>query len=108
MTPRHRHDCADCIYRGAIDGFDIYTCPQGGPTVVARYGDEGREYASGPVVRLGENLQLALVKPAPAPSTHGLTDGPFVVGECRECWAINRHESSCSRAPIDAWRAALD
>lgn len=50
----HKHDCAHCLPLGPYDhdrtSYDLYACPQqavGGPTVVARYGDEPQEYMSG-------------------------------------------------------------
>lgn len=52
MAPRYTHDCDECCFVGsfhdATDGvdYDLYACPFE-PTVVARYGDEGPDYASG-------------------------------------------------------------
>lgn len=45
---RFRHDCHACVFLGNLDGRDVYACPQAGfPTIVARYGNDGPEYASG-------------------------------------------------------------
>lgn len=53
MTPRFEHDCDECVFIGHYGGHDLYRCPQMGmPTIVARYGDDGAEYTSGPRVAL--------------------------------------------------------
>lgn len=48
-TPLYKHDSDCCEYLGTRDGFDVYICVHqvGGPTYIARYGSEGREYVSG-------------------------------------------------------------
>lgn len=50
MKPNYKHDCNVCQFLGAtiLDGktFDLYYCA-GEPTVIARWSDEGSEYASG-------------------------------------------------------------
>ncbi len=47
-APRHRHDCDECSFLGRFDEYDLYACTKGPmPTVIARYGDEGRHYKSG-------------------------------------------------------------
>lgn len=51
--PHYQHDCPNCIDLGdhTQDGhtFDLYVCPTqiGGPTVIARFGDDGPDYKSG-------------------------------------------------------------
>jgi hypothetical protein len=69
MTRHFQHDCDRCTYLGSIDlreeqglderaqryadayqgKYDLYHCDQGGPgpTLIARYGDDGPEYMSG-------------------------------------------------------------
>jgi hypothetical protein len=52
MKPRFHHDCDRCTFLGHHDTnegpFDLYHCTQTYfPTVIARYGDKGPEYASG-------------------------------------------------------------
>lgn len=48
--PRFKHDCDQCEFQGRLGKRDLYTCPQGGVyTLVARYGDGGPEYTSGPI-----------------------------------------------------------
>ncbi len=49
MNARYTHDCAGCTFLGQWQEYDLYFCLQFGkiPTVIARYGDEGREYISG-------------------------------------------------------------
>lgn len=52
-APLWRHDCTRCEFLGRylFDGewFDLYHCDQaiGGPTVIARFSDQGRDYCSG-------------------------------------------------------------
>lgn len=45
---RYKHDCATCKYLGAHEDYDLYYCggDRVGPTVVARYGDDGSAYTS--------------------------------------------------------------
>lgn len=46
--PRFRHDCDRCQSLGQYGPHDLYVCPGGvlGQTLLARYGDDGPEYAS--------------------------------------------------------------
>lgn len=52
VTPLYKHDCGACVYLGrfyheGVD-YDLYSCPGGSnPTLIARYGSDGREYMSG-------------------------------------------------------------
>lgn len=53
MTPRYRHDCDNCVFLGpyAANGlvYDLYYHPGGvAETLVARCGDDGSDYESGP------------------------------------------------------------
>lgn len=42
------HDCDGCVYLGADEEYDFYCCGKGpGATVIARFSDEGPDYASG-------------------------------------------------------------
>ena len=54
-TPRYKHDCDRCVYLGSGECnalgegfFDFYTCtnPDNVRSFIARYGNEGSEYAS--------------------------------------------------------------
>ena len=47
MNKRFIHDCDDCIFLGQYKEFDLYFCPMGSQTVIARYSDEGGDYHSG-------------------------------------------------------------
>ena len=51
VQPRFTHDCDACKFLGQIHDevlYDLYFCPQAGmSTVIARFGNEGREYKSG-------------------------------------------------------------
>ena len=46
MAPRFKHDCDQCVCLGRHGDADLYYCPKG-PTVIARYSDEGSDYVSG-------------------------------------------------------------
>jgi len=62
-TPRFKHDCQRCRYLGTIVSSgglaDLYFCDQSGsrPTVIARFSDEGSDYASG-LVDLGDEFRV--------------------------------------------------
>jgi len=66
-TPVYDHDCERCVFLGrSTDGYaDLYHCTEcHGPTVVARYGSLGHQYASGLMFAsinpwLGEAKKLA-------------------------------------------------
>lgn len=48
-APRFTHDCDKCDFLGRHGNWDLYYCYKDvfGPTVIARFGDEGSEYISG-------------------------------------------------------------
>lgn len=52
LTPQFEHDCDSCTFIGRHGGYDLYLCQQGGlaPTIIARFGDDGPSYHSGPSV----------------------------------------------------------
>jgi hypothetical protein len=50
--PRYQHDCSACRFIGQVDKYDIWYCPpvsayKTGPSLIARYGNDGLEYSSG-------------------------------------------------------------
>jgi hypothetical protein len=45
--PKYDHDCDRCQFLGTFDGHDLYYCPGGGPTIIARYSSDGPDYSSG-------------------------------------------------------------
>lgn len=47
--PRYEHDCERCIYLGTHREFDLYICPLGRQTVIARSSDKPGDYQSGMV-----------------------------------------------------------
>jgi len=52
INPLHTHDCVHCVFLGAYDhnghAHDLYYCgTHEDGTVIARYGSDGPEYASG-------------------------------------------------------------
>jgi 3-methyladenine DNA glycosylase AlkD len=62
QTPTFTHDCTKCEYLGttldaSCKAHDWYVCDTSAlPTVIARYGDEGREYWSTPQVIVNDNM----------------------------------------------------
>lgn len=56
ISPHFTHDCDDCTFIGHYEGHDIYRCEQGGimPTIIARWGSDGPQYSSGPMVAIGD------------------------------------------------------
>lgn len=46
--PRYQHDCQNCRFMGSISKYDIWVCdhPTIGPSIIARYGNDGPQYAS--------------------------------------------------------------
>jgi hypothetical protein len=46
--PQFQHDCDSCDFLGCHGEFDLYCCPQAlfGPSLIARYGNDGPEYCS--------------------------------------------------------------
>lgn len=50
--PKFVHDCDKCRFIATIGGLDIYICGEGkpaGPSIIARYGDDGPQYTSMPI-----------------------------------------------------------
>ena len=46
-TPRYTHDCDQCRFLGQIDQYDLYFCERADEgSAIARYGNDGPEYAS--------------------------------------------------------------
>ncbi len=56
-SPKFEHDCDLCTFLGEYQRHDLYFCDKctAGPTLIARYGSEGKQYTSG--------LELAAVDP---------------------------------------------
>lgn len=52
VVMRFQHDCEKCVPLGRESDHDLYFCEQGGmgPTLIARWGDEGPDYKSGMVL----------------------------------------------------------
>jgi hypothetical protein len=46
--PQFQHDCDSCYFLGRRGEFDLYCCSQSelGPSLIARYGNNGPEYSS--------------------------------------------------------------
>ena len=47
MKPQFKHDCENCLFIGIFHDFDVYIClgTEAG-SMIARYGDDGPQYAS--------------------------------------------------------------
>lgn len=60
-----QHDCDNCTFHGNFFGHDVYLCSEEGngsilgPSIIARYGNSGPDYASMPVGILQDSLQDA-------------------------------------------------
>ena len=54
VKSRFQHDCDKCLFLGQDKEHDFYFCDSRLPTVIARYGNDDSEYASG--------LESALVR----------------------------------------------
>lgn len=64
--PRYEHDCATCTFLGRDGSADLYFCPNG-PTVIARFSNDGSDYVSGLVFAaripyLGRAVALATAR----------------------------------------------
>lgn len=46
-APKYQHDCSICSFLGADQTYDYYWCAGTLPTVIARYGSDGPDYAYG-------------------------------------------------------------
>lgn len=72
MTPKFQHDCTACAFLGHYHDHDVYL--HGWPlhqSVIARFGDDGPDYASAP---------LSVVESWLEPDTKiGLLNGPSML-----------------------------
>ncbi len=57
--PHWNHDCDTCVWLQSRDEVDLYYCPDGGPTIIARTGAAPEAYASG-MTHAFSNPYLAL------------------------------------------------
>ena len=58
MTKKFTHDSDDCEFLGHFFDHDVYTCEGSfAQTIIARYGNDGHEYASTPVYMLKSSLE---------------------------------------------------
>lgn len=64
MKPRFTHDCTRCVFTGADAEYDFYFCPGSlGGSIIARFGNDGPEYASSAVDVWRSYLQLRPDRP---------------------------------------------
>jgi len=59
MAPKYKHDCSQCTFLGHFANHDVYVCQIQGESLtslIARYGDDGPEYASCPVKVFQESV----------------------------------------------------
>ena len=75
VKPQYKHDCDGCTFHGRLGDKDIYTCGQGGniPTIIARWGNGGPEYSSGPSVPIGDMMLSLFGNPSGAGIDHRRT-----------------------------------
>lgn len=114
-TKTFTHDCERCVYLGHHDGLDVYYCPVSaaasgilGGTVVARYGNEGHEYASTDVCSLGPAKQRRLASEAykdyrPAKAFLWATAHPIIAAILRRMTEERRGKRYCpehGRVPV--------
>lgn len=69
LRPHWDHNCEKCIYLGTYDGYDLYYCPRGSPsmkipTVLARLGNKAENYISGMAVAEKIPLDNSFCMPA--------------------------------------------
>lgn len=63
LVMRHEHDCKQCKPLGQFCEYDLYFCDRTGKTLIARFGDKGRDHLSGvsfsiPVLRIAEAMAI--------------------------------------------------
>lgn len=47
---KYQHDCDQCRFLGTFLDLDVYVCGKFGPrSIIARFGDDGSDYASMPL-----------------------------------------------------------
>jgi hypothetical protein len=61
MTPLYEHDCDSCVFLGTFDNKDLYFCPKGMTTIIARNSSVGHDYQSG-LVFADVDLHLGVAK----------------------------------------------
>lgn len=66
LGPRYQHDCDTCRFLGPEGSADLYFCPGGllGGSLIARYGNCGREYASMAAKLVEDNIENFRDNPA--------------------------------------------
>ena len=89
--PQYHHDCESCNFLGRdIDEqssteVDMYFCPQRGlPTIIMRYGNNGEDYTSAPIVVINESnvfSETPLLRNMLISEDMGLWDRKQVIGE---------------------------
>lgn len=113
--PRFTHDCDRCVFLGADEKYDFWFCPNTksvtGQTVIARFGSEGPEYASGleiaqALAQKGGNSEHPLVKALHLAEAQGMfskrEEKAFELrmsesGRCRHC-GKERCYAHCQKA----------
>ncbi len=74
IPPRYKHDCRKCKYLGQHKEYDLYhcyNCALEKGTVIARYGNDGWEYASTPILLI-DQLPSIYVADSPSGTTRAL------------------------------------
>jgi hypothetical protein len=95
VKPRFIHDCEQCVFLGQDEEHDFYFCPSpsGFHTVIARFGSDGPDYASGLEIaeavekREGPNSAYSLVKALKLARERGLVSPP-VTAPPKSVWWV--------------------
>ena len=61
MIPLYEHDCDSCVFLGSYDNKDLYFCPNGLTTIIARNSSVGYDYQSG-IASADVDLHLGVAK----------------------------------------------
>ena len=61
MIPLYEHDCKDCKFLGTYDDKDLYFCPKGLTTIIARNSSLDHDYQSG-LAFADSDLHLGVAK----------------------------------------------
>lgn len=83
---RYTHNCDSCVWLGEHGEYDCYWCPQlliKMPTLVARFGSEGRDYLSLNVIAAVE-LKVDLASLATHPQHASLAALYYAIARARE------------------------
>lgn len=119
MRSKYRHDCDACIELGQANEHDLYYCPQqslDAPTLVARFGDDGPEYATfnptlcgPPATYHGNGMWAAAYERALAKGLTFARPVPVLANQCPRCkWLDGEHSGACWSEQVREARSECD